>query len=493
MGDADDGGFPADMDSRDEDHSLGADNRCGQSQDGSDSGEGGSEEFYEPDLMGLDDDGYDDFQGGVLNEEGGAQDFEVCPPVGGGGGGGGAEPSAPGIEEIHTKTESYADSKTVEGRPENLRENTKAAGSEWYPWKTKEQQMLWIWQHQYQISRKALGGLLNILLMEDEGKFDVRGLAGVDPEHFNSRMRPYLPLLELVERQVKSTRDGETTAAVYDIPVNLLIHRTMQLQSEMELSETFAGGKILRGEEAEQNSLTSDHLNCVPTRPVENVRRSNHHGTLARSSPFFGIDGIRATYDRTKVYINDCCVCNVGGSPALCRILGLFYDETRREVLVPVRMFRLTAEVRAVGGEEKLGGMVRAWEDVTPGSEIELKAADVLALAEIFTAAEVAAGQHNTDGDQPERSTPWERFVGEGFVKKAGNSRRKQGDSMPRSFAVSQSPWCREGTTDNPLFSLRSEGIHLNDLANLPFLSVPLTWYNDAFNYFDLTNKVSET
>jgi len=207
--------------------SRGPGDRYGQFQAGADSREEGLDDWYSSDLTGLDDEGYGDFQGDGLNE-GGEHEFEAVLPVDGVASGGSTPPSTPeDIEQLHTTTQAYADSKTVEGGPENLRVNSKAAGSKWYPWTTKEQQMIWVWQHTYQISRKALGGLLKILLMEDEGKFDVGGLAGIDAEHFNARMRPYLPLLELVERQVKSTRDGETTAAVYDIPVNLLVHRIM--------------------------------------------------------------------------------------------------------------------------------------------------------------------------------------------------------------------------------------------------------------------------
>ncbi|CAM9806208.1 unnamed protein product, partial [Ectocarpus sp. 12 AP-2014] len=173
------------------------------------------------------------------------------------------------LDNLHTHAPSYAGSSTLEGGPENLKHNPNAEGSDFYPFVTKEQQLIWIWQHTHQISRKALGGLLDILLLEDEGNgFDVRGLEGVDAEHFNNRMRQYLPLLRVLERNVPSTQESKSSSVVYDVPVNLLLARDMKLVSETALSETYPAGKILRGEEAAANSLTSDHVNCIPTKLV---------------------------------------------------------------------------------------------------------------------------------------------------------------------------------------------------------------------------------
>lgn len=433
--------------------------------------------FVEPGAIGLDDVEYDDFQGDVDNGLAGAEGPEVIPSPHDGSG---APPATPRLDMLHTMAPSFAQSTTVEGGEENLRYNTKA-GSEFYPFATKEQQGLFAWQHTFKISQKALRGLLDILNMEHEGdKFDVSGLKGVNPEHFYSRMRPYLPLLQLIERDVPSTQDGKASAVVYDIPVNLLLHRSMQLPSETALSETFPGGKILRGEEAAQHSLTSDHVDCVPTRNKGNVLNSNHNGKLARSSPFYGFDGIRGRVCGRKVYVHDCIVCDVGGDATLCRMLELLYDAGPRQAVVTVvRPFRMVAEVDAAGEEEKRGELVRVWEDCTPGNEMELMANDVLGLAEVYTLAEVDAGQHNGDGGEGVHSFPWDRFVGEGFVESAGNER----------FDVSESPWNPEGTADRPLFSLRCAGVHFND-TNKPFFSAAVQMANDAFNSVGLAVKV---
>lgn len=427
---------------------------------------------------GLNDEGYDDFQGDI-DYEGGPVEPEVflLPEDGGG-----TSSAIPRLEVLHTMAPSFASSTTVEGGPEKLIYNTKAAGSPFYPFATKEQQLMFIWIHVHRIPQRAFGGLLEIFLMVHEGEpFDVKGLAGVNPEHFYSRMRPYLPLLQLIKRDVPSAADETASCAVFDIPVNLLLHRTMQIESETALSETHPGGKLLRGEEIEANSLTSEHVNCVPTRREGNVMNSNHNGALAKSTPFFGFDGIRASVCGRKVYVHDCCACEVGGVLTLGRLMEIFYDDVRRLVLVTVRLFRTAAEVRGVGEEERRGGLLRVWEDCSPGSGVELEAAKVLGLVEMETPQNSSG-----DGGQP---FPWDRFYAEGFVTTAGTKRRHGGDAMPKPFKVSEAPWHAEGTTDKPLFGVRHQGVHLNDM-NLAFYSAPVVFSCDAFNAWGLGNKV---
>ena len=428
----------------------------------------------------VDDEGYDDFQGDIDNEGAPRQEPDelFLPPEDGGD----ASSALPRLDMLHMMAPSFASSTTVEGGPEKLRHNTKAAGSPFYPFATKEQQLLFLWLHVHRISQRALGGLLEVLSTVYEGEpFDVKGLAGVNPEHFYSRMRPYLPLLQLVKRDVPSAHDETASSAVFDIPVNLLLHRTMQIESETGLSETHPGGKLLRGEEIEANCLTSEHINCVPTRREGNVMNSNHNGVLAKSSPFFGFDGIRATTCGRKVYVNDCCVCDVGGVLTLCRLLEIFYDDVRRLVLVTVRLFRTVAEMRDVGEEERRGCLLRVWEDCTPGSRVELEATNVLGLVEM------ESPQNSNGGDG--HSFPWDRFFAEGFATAAGTKRRHHSDAMLKSFKVLGSPWHAEGRADKPLFGVRHQGVHVNDM-NLPFYSAPVVFSCDAFNAWGLGNKV---
>ncbi|CAN0294368.1 unnamed protein product, partial [Scytosiphon promiscuus] len=66
----------------------------------------------------------------------------------------------PRLETLHRLAPDFEHSRTVEGGAEYLRYNTKAAGSPYYPFSTKEQLLIYAWQHTHQVSRKALGGLL---------------------------------------------------------------------------------------------------------------------------------------------------------------------------------------------------------------------------------------------------------------------------------------------------------------------------------------------
>ncbi|CAN0541914.1 unnamed protein product, partial [Scytosiphon promiscuus] len=59
----------------------------------------------------------------------------------------------PSLDKLHTLAPSYEASSTLEGGAENMRYNTKAAGSLFYPFRTKEQVLIWVWQHTHQISQ----------------------------------------------------------------------------------------------------------------------------------------------------------------------------------------------------------------------------------------------------------------------------------------------------------------------------------------------------
>ncbi|CAN0092719.1 unnamed protein product, partial [Ectocarpus fasciculatus] len=153
-------------------------------------------------------------------------------------------------------------------------------------------------------------------------------------------------------------------------------------------------------------------------------------------------------------------------------------------------VFRSAAEVRHVGEVETREGLVRTWEDCTAGGELQLEVVDVLGLAEIYTLDEMDAGKHDGEWDQGARCDSWDRFLGEGFVVRAGKKRQRAGDDPVKQFEVTHAPWCKEGTPENPLFVVRREGFHLNN-ENLVFYSAPVIFYNDAFNCFGMGNKHS--
>ncbi|CAB1111131.1 unnamed protein product [Ectocarpus sp. CCAP 1310/34] len=256
------------------------------------------------------------------------------------------------LENLHTHASSYAASSTMEGGPENLRHNTNAEESDFYPFRTKEQQLIWIWQHTHQISQKALGGLLDILLLEDEGNgFDVRGLKRVNAAHFNNRTRQYLP--------------------------------SYGFSSEM--SRQHKKGRALRW--------------C-------------------------------------------------GDARKTCASLGRLYS----------------------------------WR----GNAVNV--AGVLGLAEIYTADEIEADKHDGEWDQGVWCTLWDRFLGKGFVVQARAKRRRSEEDSTQKYELTHAPWCKEGTSEGPLFVLRREGFHLNNY-NIVFISAPVACYNDAFNCFGMGNK----
>lgn len=396
----------------------------------------------------------------------------------------------PWIEVVHELAPSFKDSFVLEGGTPNIHFNTKAEGSTHYPFRTKEEVLLFMWQHTHQISQKAMRALLSILLHEDEGAgFDVRGLRGVDAKHFFGRMRKFLPLLLIVGRDVPSTQSGKTSATVYDVPFNLLLDRDMRLASETKLSTSYPAGKILTSSEAEGNSMTSDHVNCVPTLPKGNIVESNMHGTLSRSTPFFGIDGVRGRASPRKVYVNDVAMCELDGTPTPCRVLELFWDEETAQVLASIRLFRAAAEVQGVVEAESPTGLTRVWEDATAKQNyVRIPVSAILDVCEIYSSEDTQANKHAGDWDLGVRSTSWGGYLGEGFVR-AKRRRRRRGGDVLKPFEVFCEAWSRGGTPEEAMFSLRGEGIHHNN-GNEVFFSAPVTFYSDAFNVWGMGNKV---
>ncbi|CAN0435737.1 unnamed protein product [Pylaiella littoralis] len=101
------------------------------------------------------------------------------------------------------------------------------------------------------------------------------------------------------------------------------------------------------------------------------------------------------------------------------------------------------------------------------------------------------AGRHRGEWAQGVRSSSWDRYVAEGFVRTPTKRRRRRDrGGAPKPYEVVCAPWSREGTKEEPLFSVREEGFHLND-ENRVFFSAPVTYYNDAFNCWGMGNKHS--
>lgn len=204
----------------------------------------------------------------------------------------------PWLHELHHQLGG----KTMEGGAANLKFNTKARGSKFYPFRTITLQLLWMFVHKFQISREALCGLVAILQITYEGQgFDAKELEDFNAEHFYARMRECMPLLEIIVREVPSTQEGRETAKVYDTPLSLLLDRECRLLCSTDVSRKYPGGKIISAREAEENFLASDHVTSIPVKRKGDICCSNMNGKLARNTPFFGIDGICAQRSARKV------------------------------------------------------------------------------------------------------------------------------------------------------------------------------------------------
>lgn len=382
--------------------------------------------------------------------------------------------------------------KTLEGGATYCSFNTKAKDSPWYPYENLSVMLLFLFVHKYQVSEAMLHGLLAILRTRhnDEG-FQIDDLRGVTAKHFYSRRRAHHPLLEVVETMVP-TKEGGATVPSYTIPVNLLLARQMQSPSFIDMCREKPGGKVLSGEEAEQNRLSCHHLFAVPTEPEGNALSTNLHGALARSSPYFGFDGVlgRRSGGR-KIFVNDVAMFTIGDRALPCRLLQIFWDEVREALLVSVRRFRSMTEVRGVEGPERYDGLARVWEEEGSKSVLVLHISSLEGACEIYTRREVSRSEHRKDPwTGGVRWEDWDAYVGEGFVVKRPKRMRDEDDGrQPPPFVVSKTRWWREGSKDSPLFGIRYDGFRENS-RNLVFASLPLIIYNDGFNAFSMNSKV---
>ena len=195
----------------------------------------------------------------------------------------------------------------LEGGASNCTFNTKAKGSQYFPYENFSVLLVFELVHKFQLSETMLSGFLTILTTVHNGEsFNVDDIRGIDAKHFYARRRSQHPLLEVVETMVPTTRGDQALVPVYDVPLNLILDRKLRSPSFMNMCVEGAAGKVLTGGEAQRSGLSSDHLFGVPTEPLGNALGTNMHGSLARGSLFFGFDGLLgARTGNRKVYIND--------------------------------------------------------------------------------------------------------------------------------------------------------------------------------------------
>lgn len=172
----------------------------------------------------------------------------------------------------------------------------------------------------------------------------------------------------------------------------------------------------------------------------------------------------------------------------------MYWDESERRVLVSVRRFRTAPEVHNAGDDDKVKDLIRVWEEDSAGSKSTLVATAVLDLGETYTLDEVQRGAYDTETWAEGPRSVWGPFVGEDFVRPLNPSKKRRfgggAAASPPSFEISRTPCAREGTADDPRFTVRKPGFYFNR-NGLPFFSAPCIYMNDAFNTTRLAVKKS--
>lgn len=456
------------------------------------------------------------YSGGV--EEGDNNMYEASvgsseSQVRSGGVDGSQQSTPPVLEDIH----KHLGGEILEGGDANVRFNEKALRSDYYPYQSLTEMLMFVFVFKHQLSRVAVKDLFAMLRVRDGHDGDGAGngqnfdVADVprNEEHFVRRLRKYLPLLEVIHRTVPTKADGKT-ASVYDIPLNLQYARFLRSKIAMKEMQAHPGGRVLRGVEATTNRIGSDHVFAGPVERVGRARSTFMDGELSRRSPFFGFDGVLCRGGR-RVYVGEivmaavCANGNVTDSRP-CRILSIFWDAEVKQVCVTVRCFRYSEEVlgRQPEASRRRSSVTRIWEEQGDCAERKLQPGALKDLCEVVTIGELAAKKHKDPWPMGERRSPTWTFVCEGFVKKrderaAARRRRKRGRVVEHTGGtqIGESPfemtgtWVRGGGEGESFPNMRGMCTYHN-VENLPFCGVGTVINIDAFNVWSITNSVSE-
>lgn len=302
--------------------------------------------------------------------------------------------------------------RTMEDDAGNIRVNTKAIKSRYYPFPSLAQLLIFAWAFKHQVSAAALDELLVTMAFVDgesgDGTGEGQGFEATDlPKHgchFVSRMRKCLPMLEVIARSVpcKGAR-AEETAEVFDVPIYLILNRLLRSSTRVAEMENIEGGAVFRGDSTRAHGNLCDHVFSGSERGLHEQRSCQMNGRLARRSPY-SYDGLAAQSGR-EVYVNDVVVCEIEQRRRPCRVMGLFWDKESCELCVDVRPLHAARAVLGDKSDEDRLQLVRLWEEVGSGSESVLPVSSLMDLLKIYTSQEAGDGKHNEewlDGPRPD-------------------------------------------------------------------------------------------
>ncbi|CAN0204362.1 unnamed protein product, partial [Scytosiphon promiscuus] len=138
-------------------------------------------------------------------------------------------------------------------------------------------------------------------------------------------------------------------------------------------------------------------------------------------------------------------------------------------------------------------------EDDPGGSDddcVLIKSTQVKGVSNVYTAEEAASYIDGGQRAEGEVSTGGGKYVVMGFVvrkiieSEEGKRRRRGSGAAAGTYVVSRTQWAREGTPDDPKFSIRKPGF-IHNINNAPVVMTPLVAYTDAFNSCGMSVKSS--
>ncbi|CAM9995268.1 unnamed protein product [Ascophyllum nodosum] len=257
------------------------------------------------------------------------------------------------------------------------------------------------------------------------------------------------------------------------------------------------GGHLARESGSSGTGIGSDHVFQGPTREVGDLLRTNMNGALPRRSALLGYDGVVLRSGK-KAYIGETVMVDFRSENTASvrqvprRLLALFWDMASSALVATVRMFHPVGEVGGNGDEKNHFGHHRMWEETGASAEIEVEPNALLHFCEILTPEEIDAGVHNEPWIHGERVFHGWTFVGEVFAESRRlRSNHSGGSTDLRLQVLPGKPWEKRGSDEDNFVDMQRQGIFHND-AGMPYKSIPLSMYIDAFRVYGWSNPTTE-